>query len=142
MNRIRYCHGGRVGDGLCLSGQVTTHETVKCDMGDCCDYDWSGWTGCCRDQQSRSVRLRFRGGCAGDAMDQLAKPCGTTNQATDTCLVVIQNSMQLGILPTTHINATHVINPDEFINFQDQILVGTPLGHDDKDAHRHTLGLP
>ena len=31
MNRIRYCHGGTVGDGLCLSGRVTTDETAQCD---------------------------------------------------------------------------------------------------------------
>ena len=88
-------------------------------MGDCCNYDWSGWTGCCRDTQNRQVRLRFQGGCSGSAMNQEAKQCGVTGQAMiDSCMVVIQNAYQLGIVQTTSVNAQYVINPDEFENFQ------------------------
>lgn len=135
MNRIRYCHGGTVGDGLCLSGRVTTDETAQCDMGDCCDFDWSGWTGCCRDQNNKNVRLRFRGGCSGDAMDQRAKSCNNIGSVLETCLVVIQNSYAMGIIQGT--NAVAVINPDEFDNFQDQILIGQTLGHADSMSTSH-----
>ena len=141
MNRMRYCHGGAVGDGLCLSGDVTTSETASCDMGDCCDFDWSGWTGCCRDTENRNVRLRFRGGCDGSSMDQLAKPCNTQNPVQDTCLVVIQNAYAMGIINSPVVN-TNVINPDEHQNFQNSVLKGRTLGHTDKNAYAHKLSTP
>ena len=139
MNRMRYCHGGRVGDGLCLSGHVTTDESVQCDMGDCCDFDWSGWTGCCRDQQNKNVKLRFRGACNGEPQDQVAKSCGTINRVTDSCLVVIENSLQMGIVQSGVNNATYIINPDEYVNFQNTVIQGTALGHDDLSATHHSL---
>lgn len=140
MNRLRYCHGGRVGDGLCLTGEVTTDETVQCDMGDCCDFDWSGWTGCCRDQNNQNVKLRFRGACAGDEMDQLAKPCDNNiGTVPESCLVVIQNSQSMGIIQGSTFNSVSVINPDEFINFQDQTLTGRTLGHADNLEFHHSL---
>jgi len=142
MNRLRYCHGGAVGDGLCLSGDVTTNEIVTCDMGSCCDFDWSGWTGCCRDTQQQNVRLRFRGGCEGSTVPQeVSKPCDVRGMATDTCLVVIQNSLEMGIIGTGY-NMTYVINPDEYVNFENQVLLGQRLGHADKSATTHTLVVP
>ena len=52
-------------------------------------------------------------------MNQEAKQCGVTGQAViDSCMVVIQNAYQLGIVQTTSVNAQYVINPDEFENFQ------------------------
>ena len=142
MSRIRYCHGGSVGDGLCLSGDVTTNEVATCDMGSCCDYDWSGWTGCCRNTDSKNVRLRFRGGCEGStAPQEVSKPCDVSGMATDTCLVVIQNSLELGIIGSGY-NMTYVINPDEFVNFHNQVLQGQRLGHADRFATAHTLSVP
>jgi len=139
MSRLRYCHGGAVGDGLCLSGDVTTNEVATCDMGSCCDFDWSGWTGCCRNTQQQNVRLRFRGGCEGSTLPQeVSKPCDVRGMATDTCLVVIQNSLELGIIGTGY-NMTYVINPDEYVNFENQVLLGQRLGHADRSATAHTL---
>jgi len=141
MNRLRYCHGGSVGDGLCLTGDVTTSEVATCDMGSCCDFDWSGWTGCCRDTANQNVRLRFRGGCEGSSQPQeVSKPCDVSGAAQDSCLVVIQNSLQLGIIGTGY-NMTYVINPDEYINFQNQVLQGQTLGHADKTATTHSLNV-
>ena len=141
MSRLRYCHGGQVGDGLCLDGDVTTNEVATCDMGSCCDFDWSGWTGCCRDTENRNVRLRFRGGCEGSTKPQeVSKPCDISGQAQDTCLVVIQNSLELGIIGSGY-NFTYVINPDEFVNFQNQILQGQTLGHEDRFATTHSLNV-
>lgn len=142
MSRLRYCHGGAVGDGLCLSGDVTTNEVATCDMGSCCDFDWSGWTGCCRNTQNQNVRLRFRGGCEGSTVPQeVSKPCDVRGMATDTCLVVIQNSLELGIIGTGY-NMTYVINPDEYVNFENQVLLGQRLGHADRSATAHTLHVP
>jgi len=53
-------------------------------------------------------------------------------------MVVIQNSFELGLL-TGGYNSTYVINPDEFHNFQNQILQGQKLGHADRSATAHTL---
>ena len=107
-----------------MSGDVTTNEVATCDMGSCCDFDWSGWTGCCRDTQNKNVRLRFRGGCEGStAPQEVSKPCDQTGAARDTCLVVIQNSLELGIIGTGY-NMTYVINPDEYVNFQNQSKLG------------------
>lgn len=135
---MRYCHGGRVGDGLCISGDVTTNEVAQCQMGDCCDFDWSGWTGCCRNTRNQNVRLRFRGGCAGSPAEEVSKPCDKSGIVSDTCMVVIQNSYELGLL-TGGYNSTYVINPDEFYNFQNQIVEGVRLGHDDFGATDHSL---
>ena len=135
---MRYCHGGRVGDGLCISGDVTTNEVAQCQMGDCCDFDWSGWTGCCRNTRNRNIRLRFRGGCAGSPAGEVSKPCDKSGIVSDTCMVVIQNSYELGLL-TGGYNSTYVINPDEFYNFQNQIVQGVRLGHDDLGATDHSL---
>ena len=138
MSRMRYCHGGRVGDGLCIAGDVTTNEVAQCQMGDCCDFDWSGWTGCCRNTRNQNVRLRFRGGCAGSPAEEVSKPCDKSGIVSDTCMVVIQNSYELGLL-TGGYNSTYVINPDEFYNFQNQIVEGVRLGHDDFGATDHSL---
>ena len=80
------------------------------------------------------MRLRFRGGCAGNPAEEVSKPCDKSGFVTDTCLVVIQNSYQLGILSSSMINSTYIINPDEYVNFDGQILTGTRLGHDDLNA--------
>ena len=53
-------------------------------------------------------------------------------------MVVIQNSYELGLL-TGGYNSTYVINPDEFYNFQNQIVEGVRLGHDDFGATDHSL---
>jgi hypothetical protein len=142
MSRLRYCHGGAVGDGLCLTGDVTTNEVATCDMGSCCDFDWSGWTGCCRNTANQNVRLRFRGGCEGTTQPQeVSKPCDVSGMvAQDSCLVVIQNSLELGIIGTGY-NMTYVINPDEYVNFQNQILQGQTLGHEDRAATSHSLNV-
>ena len=111
---------------------------TQCDMGSCCDFDWSGWTGCCRNTRNQNVRLRFRGGCAGSPAEEVSKPCDRAGIVSDTCMVVIQNSFELGLINSGY-NSTYVINPDEFINFQNQILIGQKLGHDDNSASAHSL---
>ena len=91
----------------------------------------------------RQVRLRFQGGCAGTAMNQQAKSCGITNQIGESCMVVIQNAYSMGIIQSTALNSAYVINPDEFENYQGQVLTGTRLGSDPAHAgFTHSLGIP
>ena len=47
---------------------------------------------------------------------------------------MIQNSAQLGLISLDAVNSTYVINPDEFVNFNGQVLTGARLGHDDRFA--------
>merc|ERR1711915_811164 len=64
--RIRYCIGGEVGDGHCIKGTdgSLTVQTSACNRGDCCNWEWSGWTGCCYNQaRDRAVRYRFQLAC-------------------------------------------------------------------------------
>merc|ERR1739847_4613 len=82
--RFRYCHGGPVGTGLCVAQErngVLNQDTIQCDMGDCCDWDWSGWTGCCKGGAQGNIRLRFRGGTCGMASEMIQKPCEFQDQS-------------------------------------------------------------
>ena len=74
-------------------------------------------------------------------MEQQAKSCGVTSQVGDSCLVVIQNAYSMGIVQSDVVNSQYVINPDEFVNYQGQVLTGTRLGHNDANAYSHSLGL-
>ncbi|CBY34061.1 unnamed protein product [Oikopleura dioica] len=96
-SRTRYCIGGSVGSGLCSGDDVTTVDTIACDNGDCCNFLWSDWTGCCN-QNGRNVRLRFRGGCTGADHQQEEKPCGTVGVSVEACSMMIQTYQQTGYL--------------------------------------------
>ena len=66
-------------------------------QGDCCNFLWSDWTGCCN-QNGRNVRLRFRGGCTGADHQQEEKACGTVGVSVEECWMMIQTYQQTGYL--------------------------------------------
>jgi len=83
MRRIRYCVGGEVGDGFCVKGTdgSLTVQTASCNRGECCDWEWSGWTGCCYNQaRSRAVRYRFQLACGADQVTGIQGDCYTSQQ--------------------------------------------------------------
>merc|ERR1712046_413831 len=78
MRRIRYCVGGEVGDGFCVKGVdgSLTVQTAPCNRGECCNWEWSGWTGCCFNQaRNRGVRYRFQLACGADQVTGLQGDC-------------------------------------------------------------------
>jgi hypothetical protein len=79
--RIRYCIGGEVGDGHCIKGTdgSLTVQTSACNRGDCCNWEWSGWTGCCYNQaRDRAVRYRFQLACGADQVTGIQGDCYTS----------------------------------------------------------------
>merc|ERR1719500_2265447 len=43
-----------------------TH-TEACQTGECCEYEWSGWTNCCIESSGLKKRLKFKGNqCTGE----------------------------------------------------------------------------
>jgi len=84
MRRIRYCVGGEVGEGFCVKGvdNVETVQTAPCNRGECCNWEWSGWTGCCFNQaRNRGVRYRFQLACGADQVTGLQGDCFTSQSA-------------------------------------------------------------
>merc|ERR1712223_1155231 len=78
MRRIRYRVGGEVGDGFCVKGVdgSLTVQTAPCNRGECCNWEWSGWTGCCFNQaRNRGVRYRFQLACGADQVTGLQGDC-------------------------------------------------------------------
>jgi len=144
--RTRYCHGGAVGTGLCIGDEskVLGDETVACDMGDCCEWDWSGWTGCCRGADSKNKRLRLRGNNCGQDVEQIEKPCEldyTNPSATyASCSIIRQTGINLvrqgeslTWMPTdSAASIMNVINPDNVQNviYNDYKAQENPLTHE------------
>merc|ERR1712193_388116 len=84
MRRIRYCVGGEVGEGFCVKGvdNVETVQTAPCNRGECCNWEWSGWTGCCFNQaRNRGVRYRFQLACGADQVTGLQGDCWSSQSA-------------------------------------------------------------
>jgi len=117
-------------------------------MGDCCEWDWSGWTGCCRGDNGNK-RLRLRGNNCGQDVEQIEKPCENdiTNPGATyaSCSVIRQTGIsqvrqgasltmfQFGATGKMEIaqDAMAVINPDKVQNvvFQDFKRVEDPMTH-------------
>lgn len=145
--RTRYCHGGAVGTGFCIgdANKVLGDETVACDMGDCCEWDWSGWTGCCRGNDFKNKRLRLRGNNCGQDVEEIEKACEldfTNPSATyASCSIIRQtgiNTVKQGGSLTwmdnidTAASIMNVINPDNIQNviYQDFKAEENPLTHE------------
>jgi len=144
--RTRYCHGGAVGTGLCIGDEskVLGDETVACDMGDCCEWDWSGWTGCCRGADSKNKRLRLRGNNCGQDVEQIEKPCEldyTNPSATyASCSIIRQTGVNLvrqgesltWMATDSAASIMDVINPDNVQNvvYNDFKAEENPLTHE------------
>lgn len=130
--RYRYCHGGEVGTGLCIAQEqngVLTEDEIKCDMGECCEWDWSGWTGCCNSNSvDGNVRLRFRGNTCGMETEMIQKPCEAQQQA----LSVPNCQDFVSTLQRTSSSVVAAINPD--VSSAHQVIKGKPLGHADNQA--------
>lgn len=153
MTRTRYCHGGNDGTGLCKNdGQspcenllsanpsraVGKLDCARCDMGKCCEWDWSGWTGCCADTSTRNrqptnnIRLRFRGNQCGQNWEVLSKACeiqpiADSRQPFPTCDSIKNKNF---LVSQSGSSATWLgfINPDKT---NTAVLQGTKLGHVD-----------
>lgn len=140
MNRQRYCHGGIVGSGLCVKSTdgIGKTDVAKCDMGKCCEWDWSGWTGCCRNDVGDNVRLRFKGNTCGQAQENLSKPCESpsmTLSATACTILMDEFRKNQNLSPANAFNSfVNVANPDRKIN---AVLPGQKLGHVDLNAQTY-----
>jgi hypothetical protein len=142
MTRTRYCHGGNDGTGLCITkGGVGKVDTAKCDMGQCCEWDWSGWTNCCYgnvDNQPKNIRLRFRGNKCGSDWEVIQKTCeanpiaNPANPQFISCDSIKQNNM-MSYNSGVDAKWANFINPDTQTSTEDNgvILQGTKLGHKD-----------
>jgi len=102
MTRTRYCPEGTgscANDGDDPCNNIDNKEFVagnkdcaRCDMvrqksflfcifctflqlqGECCYWDWSGWTSCCNSGNS-NIRLRFKATSCGQDWEYIQKPC-------------------------------------------------------------------
>jgi len=107
MRRIRYCVGGEVGEGFCVKGvdNVETVQTAPCNRGECCNWEWSGWTGCCFNQaRNRGVRYRFQLACGADQVTGLQGDCYTSdsdNIAQATAQATAQSSGNMAVATAT-----------------------------------------
>lgn len=143
MTRTRYCHGGNDGTGHCLNDGIDVcsnldkenvivgkTDCAKCDMGQCCEWDWSGWTGCCN-SGAKNIRLRFKGNKCGQNWEFLQKDCEQAPQAYTgqtafpSCEAI--KSDKLDVYGRRG-NARYVINPD---TIETATLPGQRLGHAD-----------
>lgn len=134
MSRTRYCHGGGEGTGLCRADEngVMKVDIAKCDMGQCCEWDWSGWTGCCLEKQ-KNIRLRFRGNQCGQRWEVISKTCEMRPipdaQQTDfpSCKSLTDRSY---LTAQSGVGAKwlNFINPDKV---KTEIIQGPTLGHAD-----------
>lgn len=53
-------------------------HTVACDDGPCCEFEWSGWSNCCIDNDNSQKRLRWKGNqCTGE-WKSANEGCGAT----------------------------------------------------------------
>jgi len=156
MTRTRYCHGGNDGTGHCLNdgGDVCGNldnpnfivgktDCAKCDMGQCCEWDWSGWTGCCN-SGAKNIRLRFKGNKCGQDWEFLQKDCEAAPQAYTgqtaypSCEAIKADKLDVY---GRRGNARYVINPD---TIETAILPGQRLGHADNPltVDKFTWGQP
>lgn len=148
MTRTRYCHGGNDGTGHCTNdlGDMDACDALKiggavrlgktecrtCDMGACCEWDWSGWTGCCN-SGAKNIRLRFRGNKCGQDWQILKKDCETapyayTGQTAYPSCEAIKTEKLWRYGQTGNAKYLSVVNPD---TVQTTIQQGTKLGHAD-----------
>merc|ERR1712226_271968 len=82
--RMRKCEGGAPGSGLCLPSVQELDEAglpfmpqgagalhiEKCQMGECCEMEWSGWSNCCS-EKGQGKRLRWKGNtCTADWVEK------------------------------------------------------------------------
>lgn len=133
MSRTRYCHGGNDGTGLCIVGSkgVGKLDTARCDMGKCCEWDWSGWTSCCQaPDRQKNIRLRFRGNQCGSDWEVIEKTCENQPIADPrnpfiSCSTIRQNNH---LSYQSNSKWVEFVNPDKVTT---QVLPGTVLGHKD-----------
>jgi len=133
MSRSRYCHGGNDGTGLCIVGAngVGKVDTARCDMGKCCEWDWSGWTSCCQaPDRQKNIRLRFRGNQCGSDWEVIEKTCENQPIADPrnpfiSCATIRQNNH---LSYQSNSKWVDFVNPDKKTTV---VLPGTVLGHKD-----------
>lgn len=137
MSRSRYCHGGGEGTGLCRADEngVMKIDTARCDMGQCCEWDWSGWTGCCLDNQ-KNIRLRFRGNQCGQKWEVRSKTCEMRPipDAAQTDFPSCKSLTDRNFLTAKSGVAArwlNFINPDKV---KTEVIQGPTLGHADNMA--------
>lgn len=84
QTRTRLCIGGPAGTGVCL-GAVAEYQ--GCNAGECCDWEWSGWSACCtKNYPRKEVQLRLRGGNAcGLDYEELEKDCSPGLKPVSDC---------------------------------------------------------
>jgi hypothetical protein len=101
-------------------------------MGACCEWDWSGWTGCCN-SGAKNIRLRFRGNKCGQDWQILKKDCETapyayTGQTAYPSCEAIKTEKLWRYGQTGNAKYLSVVNPD---TVQTGVQQGTKLGHAD-----------
>lgn len=139
MSRSRYCHGGGVGTGLCQADEqgVVLQDTANCNMGQCCEWDWSGWTGCCLDSskvERQNIRLRFRGNNCGSDWEVKEKTCEhrpiPDPAQTDfpSCASITNNSERMVQNTNVATKWLNFVNPDKK---KSGVFMAPVLGHAD-----------
>jgi hypothetical protein len=96
--RMRLCEGGQPGEGACYPAtekddnglpfethQLGTLHIEPCGMGECCEYQWSGWSSCCRNKQQQPKKIRWKGNCGTHDWSVVEEPCNGAEQAKTNC---------------------------------------------------------
>lgn len=140
MTRTRYCHGGEDGTGLCVKGEkgVGKLEQATCDMGQCCEWAWSGWTSCCySSEEQKNIRLRVKGNkCSDESWEFKQKQCEVSPVANPAnpqfinCRTIIEHS-QASISSGQSAKFYNFVNPDQI---KTEVIKGPVLGYKDQTA--------
>ena len=43
----------------------------SCNEGDCCEFEWSGWSNCCTNNQNKARQVKWKGNaCTGEWLEE------------------------------------------------------------------------
>jgi hypothetical protein len=98
QQRMRLCEGGQPGEGACYQHKETdevgrefdtqqagTLHIRSCGMGECCEYDWSGWSNCCLTRNRQEKKIRWKGNCGTQEWSIIEENCVYGEKAKGEC---------------------------------------------------------